>query len=362
MPLSLLSQPDRVRVRYETDLRERGFVPLTSFDVSSPALHKALPSCAVRQVVPDQQPHGRVVWTHPGPSGLDPRAVGPLSLVRVADGLGPDPLDEPMTLGRAIRWLLTRDVTSWLTRRRHRTAFGSCLVDGPTCLMHPLADPVSQQVADALGDRSLDPCQVSTPLLPWSQGRTRPYEQAIVAASALHATWRLGDWCRAGVPGHAAWDLTVHDVPLTELQRWHLTGFTTEEVALWSRSPIEKAARMRPRDLDPYRPLELPPGGPPASKDRGLHWYAQWQLARHGRRAEIRICGCCGARDQQDPCRTCRAEGRGAPVDREWSSYSGFAAVHPAYADVEVGRRVRCGDRKCQTPLALSAADEGVRL
>lgn len=154
----------------------------------------------------------------------------------------------------------------------------------------------------------------------------------------------------------------MHDVQPSELAAWHARGFTTAQAAVWSRWPLDQATRVRDEDLNPYRALDLPPGPRPPIKGRGLHWYAQWQLAKRGLGAALHTCAYCGARDQQNPCRTCRAEGRGAPLNREWSSYCRFAAVDPAYADDHVGDRVLCGDRKCQTPLPLSAAGEGVRL
>ncbi len=110
--------PDQRPVR-ETSLREDGFVPLTSYDAPYPRFNRTLPACRIRQVVPDLE-HGRVVWSHPGRSWLGPRAIAPLAFVRVADGLGPDPLDSPVDVATAARELLDVDVSAWLLRDRYR--------------------------------------------------------------------------------------------------------------------------------------------------------------------------------------------------------------------------------------------------
>lgn len=91
--MPVLDANDHRRYHHELDLRDRGFVPLVAFDAVTRHLHKTLPRCRIRQVVPNKQPHGRILWSHAGPSGIDPRALAPLALVRVADGLGPAPLD-----------------------------------------------------------------------------------------------------------------------------------------------------------------------------------------------------------------------------------------------------------------------------
>ncbi len=92
-----------------------------------------------------------------------------------------------------------------------------------------------------------------------------------------------------------------------------------------------------------------------------MHWYAQFGMSRHGRSGELATCGLCGATDQQQPCQTCRAEGRRPPLEHDWSSYCELARVHPRYAEDSVGSRVPCGDRKCQTPLRASVFDEGAQ-
>ena len=106
MPSTVI-EPHHARLEHELDLRQRGYVPLTSYDAPFSTYDQLLPQCQVHQTVPDVPPHGRLVWSHPGPSGLDPRAVAPLALVRVADGLGEDPVDPPLDLGQVARWLLT---------------------------------------------------------------------------------------------------------------------------------------------------------------------------------------------------------------------------------------------------------------
>lgn len=84
-------------------------------------------------------------------------------------------------------------------------------------------------------------------------------------------------------------------------------------------------------------------------------------LSKRGRSNELVQCTLCGAKDYEQPCRTCRAEGRAGALQHEWAAYTGLKQVHPAYADVDTGPAVPCGVENCQGSLALSAADEGVR-
>lgn len=366
--MPLLDANDRRRYEHELDLRDRGFVPLVAFDAITRHLHKTLPACQVRQVVPNKQPHGRIVWSHPGPSGVDPRALAPLALTRVADGLGPAPLDDPLTLGQAVRWLLTEDVERWLARPRHRALVGPCVLQSGrrwTCLVHPVLDPLLQDAADALGDRSMSSCRLrGTGIEPWSRARTQAYDPADLAASALDATRRLSRWHAEGARGGDAWELSLNNFAPEDLPRWHDAGFSTAEAAAWSgRESLTQSVRWRGMDVASYAPLSLPlaPVEGLPEKERGLHWYAQWQLSKRGRGGELVRCGVCGASDYNAPCRTCRDEGRAGLLNVEWGSYSGMSSVHRAYAKDDTGRVIPCGAENCQGSLALSAVDEGVR-
>jgi len=102
MSSARLQAPDAVRHQHELALRAQEFVPLTVHDAPYMHFDMLWPPCRIEQVVPDRG-HGRIVWSHPGRSGLDPRAVAPLALIRVADGIVRDPLDPPMTLDEAVR-------------------------------------------------------------------------------------------------------------------------------------------------------------------------------------------------------------------------------------------------------------------
>ena len=337
--MPLLDVTARRRYEHELDLRDRGYVPLVAFDAITRHLHSTLPACQVHQVVPNKQPHGRVVWSHAGPSGLDPRALAPLALVRVADGLGPAPLDEPLTLGQAVRWLLTQDVQAWLARPRHRALVGTCVAESRsrrTCLVHPVRDPLLQDVADALGDPSLGCCRVRTTVVErWSTARTRAYDLAALTASALGTTRRLRRWYAAGLTGSDAWELTLHNISPSDLPKWHAAGFSTAEAAAWSgRESLAKSVRWRGMDVAPYAPLRLPlaPVEGRPTQERGLHWYACWQLSKRGRSGELAQCALCGAKDYGQPCRTCRSEGRSGALQHEWAAYTGMKQVHPAYA------------------------------
>ncbi len=99
MSSARLQAPGAVRHQHELALRAQGFVSLTAHDAPYTHFDTLLPSCRIEQVVPDRE-HGRIVWSHPGRSGLDPRAAAPLALIRVVDGIGRDALDPPMTLTR----------------------------------------------------------------------------------------------------------------------------------------------------------------------------------------------------------------------------------------------------------------------
>src|SRR4051794_11213057 len=90
-----LKTADAERLDHELALRRLAYVPLTAYAAPYPRFSRLLPACRVDQVVTDVE-HGRLIWSHPGRSGLDPRAVAPLAIVRVGDGLGPDPLDPPL--------------------------------------------------------------------------------------------------------------------------------------------------------------------------------------------------------------------------------------------------------------------------
>lgn len=333
----------------ELDLRRRGFVPMTSYDATSPSLVRALPACRVRQRV-DREEHGRVVWSHPGRSGLDPRAVGPLSLVRVADGLGPRPLDASMTLGQALRWLLDGDVEQWLLRPQHRARLVPCRYDSVEgCLTHPVTDPLAQEVAEALGDSSVLGCTArSTPTTDrWAGAPPKDAHLGRLAMRALGVTLRLADWYRDGVRGADAWELARHGVLQCCLDEWP-GGLSRVEVVRW-------CAQERPRTITRQRdqatvvdlPLVLPPPPPSGTKDRGMNGYQAWGMSRHGQGHRILTCPTCGAKDLEQPCRTCRAAGPPAKVDREWSSFAGFAKLHEAYSAVDPGRAVACGHGTC---------------
>ena len=284
----------------------------------------------------------------------------------MADGLGPAPLDEPLTLGQAVRWLLTQDVEPWLARPRHRAVVGGCVVESRsrrTCLTHPVRDPLLQKAADALGDLSLSSCMLrNTRVQRWSKARTQAYDLAGLTASALDATRRLSHWYAAGVRGSDAWELTLNNVAPSDLPEWHAAGFTTAEAAAWSgRESMARIVRWRGMDVAPYAPLRLPLAPMDgAATQRGLAGYACWQLAKRGRSGELVQCTLSGAKDSEQPCRTCRAEGRAGTPQHDWAAYTGLKQVHTAYADVDTGPAVPCGAENCQGSLAPSAADEGV--
>lgn len=147
MPLSVLDDP---RLERELDLRRCSYVPITRLDALLPAYKSLVPRCRVRQEL--RPGYSRLLWSHPGRSGLDPRAVAPLALLRVADGLCDDPLDPPLDLVGAARWLLDGDVLPWLLRPAHRLLVGHegdrCLVERDSrttlCLSHVVGDELLQ--------------------------------------------------------------------------------------------------------------------------------------------------------------------------------------------------------------------------
>jgi hypothetical protein len=373
-----LDQPNGTRLKHELALRQRGFVPLTSYDACLPLLDNVLPSCQIRQVVPDADPHGRIIWSHPGPSGIDPRAVAALAIVRVADSLGDVPLDPPMTLPGAVRWLFIGDTEAWLQRARHRIFVRAeeraCLYEagGPdagTCLMHPVARPDLQRVAEILGDTSYALChRVSSSAYPgrsWAALAERPgYDPSELSHVALGMVGRLAAWHAAGVRGRAAWDFTRHNVSPSKLAIWHAGGFTTDEASAWCAIGRPKNCRsLRGRGGQPHGVVPLPPfPRSPQSSSRGMHWYGQFGMARQGTPPTLLVCRFCGARDVQTPCRSCRRENRTTPVGREWGAYAPFEKVHPAYAEGDPGPAAECGDENCRTSLAPSAAaSEGMQ-
>ena len=363
MPPSVLEVTDGERLPYELSLRRAGYVPVMPADATSPRLREALPACRVPQVISDVDRHPQVVWAHPGRSGLDPRALGPLSLVRVGDGLGDDPLDSPLTLGEALRWLLDGDVEEWLLRERHRVAVGRCLQQiGFGCLFHVVADRELQQVSEALGDTSLAHCPARrTGADRWS-GAIHDQDVERLARAALTVTSRLRGWYLVGVRGTAAWELARHGRLPCCIDDWE-GGLTFEQVVQWcAQETPGTAKRQRSRGEVEELPVLLP-GVPRVRRDRGLAGYARFQLARRGRSSELRVCRWCSAWDLQDPCRTCRAERRTTPLDQEWAAYAGFADVHAAYAQLDAGPAVACGHgQDCQGQVAPSRLDEGVLL
>jgi hypothetical protein len=359
------------RLDQEIELRRQGYVPITSRDAPHPSFNRLLPACRVEQVVTDEA-HGRLVWSHPGPSGLDARAIAPLALVRVADGLGGAPLDPPMTAAQAGGWLVRGDAGAWLRRRRHRVLLpgadeGNCLLESDgvaaSCLTHPVSDSSLQRVADALGDWTSTLCR-------WrAAGRRtcgswagavegRPLDPEYMSLAALDVVFRLGDWHDAGVNGRPAWDFTRLAISPVKLPLWHAAGFSTEEASLWCALGRPKACHeMRRRGRQPVGAVDLPPvPGVADCSERGLHWYARFGMARKGLSAQLLTCRLCGARDVQAPCRSCQAEGRSRPYDREWDEYAIFARLGPSYGRGDLGPTAPCGEPNCRTSLALSAA------
>lgn len=159
--------------------------------------------------------------------------------------------------------------------------------------------------------------------------------------------------------GSDAWELTLNNIAPKDLPTWHAAGFTTPEAAAWSeRESLAKSVRWRGMDVAPYAPLRLPLAPMDgAATQRGLAGYARWQLAKRGRSGELVQCSLCGAKDYENPCRTCRAEGRAGTPQHEWATYTGLKQVHPAYAHVVTGPAVPCGAGDCQGSLALTCPD-----
>lgn len=357
------------RLDHEVALRRRGYVPMTAYDAPYPRFDTLLPACRVDQVVAGEQ-HGRLVWSHPGASGLDPRAAVPLAIVRVADGLGPDPLDPPVDLATAARELLDGDVGAWLMRSRHRVLAHAgdvaCLyevdVDRCRCFTHPVADPLLQQAADALGDVTYARCRPRRWRHPvctqWGMPADKPHDLAELVRCALEATFRLGGWLRRGVSGATAWGLTRYGVTVEQLQQWQAAGFSTDDVPRWwELGGPEALSERRDAGESPYRPLALPPA-PEPDPSRGLGGFARWKISCHQPQRYLRMVACelCGVRDDASPCRTCSAEGRTVRFESEWAEHVELAGLGPAYASGGAETPVACADTNCRTSLALSAA------
>lgn len=369
MPLSVIDPPEATRLDHELDLRRRGYVPVSSPDALFPAYKGLLPRCSVRQVLP-QPGHSRLVWSHPGRSGIDPRAVAPLAVIRVADGLGSDPLDEPLALVAASTWLLDGDVLRWLLRPEHRVLVGAsgtrCLLhrDGRTtrCLTHVVENELLQDVATALGDGSMASCRLgkgaSVTDYVW-KGAVE--DLADLLWSALCVTGRLAGWYRHGITGTAAWDLARHGVRAELLDEWVRAGFSVQQAAAWcSHGDPETCARLRSSGqapVVPFQPVPLPVVDP----KRGLSGFDRWQYSR--RRWPFGPCALCGASAPTGKrCRTCERQDRTTLLRRaDWAAYQQLEELGELYTPGHVGGPVACGATKCPTPLALSAVDEGAR-
>ena len=369
--LSVIDPPEATRLEHELDLRRRGYVPVSAPDALFPAYRAQLPACGVRQVLPAPR-HSRLLWSHPGRSGLDPRAVAPLAVVRIADGWGSEPLDEPLTLAGATQWLLDGDITSWLVRRRHRLLLGrsgaTCLLErdagSSVCLTHAVPDELLQDVATALGDTTMSSCRRRT----WGAGAGFRWNGARKGTSVPDLLWsaagvtvRLAGWYAAGVTGATAWELARHGVRVERLDDWVRAGFTLEEAAQWcSHGDPATCAGLREAGRAPVGPVEPVPL-PVVDATRGLNGYDRWNYAKRG--WSFAPCALCGASAPAGRrCRTCEGEGRTTPLRRrDWSAYQQLEELGEPYAVRSSVRRVRCGARTCQTPLAVSAVDEGAR-
>lgn len=371
MQLSVIDPPEATRLEYEVDLRQRGYVPVNLRDAPFPAYGRQLPGCAVRQVLPIPR-HSRLLWSHPGRSGLDPRAVAPLAIVRVADGMGPDPLDERLTLTAAAKWLLDGDITPWLTRRRHRLLLGgpegTCLLEraggSSVCATHHVADPLLQEVATALGDTSMKGCRSGVwgrrPAIRW-EGPSDATPVTDLVWSAFGATRRLAGWYAAGVTGTPAWELARHGVRSELFFEWAGVGFSVEQAAQWcSRGDAEVCAGLRAAGRSPIVPVEPVPL-PLVDAKRGLSGFDRWNYAKRG--WSFSPCPFCGASAPAGKrCRTCEAQDRSTPLRRtDWSGYQQLQELGAAYTVRRIAGAVPCGASKCQTPLALSAVDEGAQ-
>lgn len=368
MPLALLDAPEATRLERELDLRRRGYVPISSPDALFPAYKRQLPRCCTRQVVPGEQ-HSRLVWSHRGRSGIDPRAVAPLAIVRVADGVGPDPLDPPLDLLQVTQWLLDGDVEEWLLRPLHRLLLGSsCLLERESrtlrCLSHPVADPVLQDVATALGDPTMRSCGRRS----GTRAASHRWRGALVDGPSSDLLWsafgtvsRLARWYGAGVTGTTAWELARHGVRPETFDAWKHAGFTPDEAARWcDRGDAEACARLRDAGRSPELPV-VPVPLPPAPKDRGLSGYDRWNFAKRG--WTFAPCALCGASAPTGRrCRTCERQNRTTPLrGADWSAYQLLEELGGLYAPPGAAVPVACGEPKCQTLLSQSVLDEGAQ-
>jgi hypothetical protein len=315
-----------------------------------PHLHKLLPKCRHVEIVLDVD-HGLVVWSHPGPSGLDPRATGALALVRIADGIAGG-LDEPVSLPEALRWLLEGDITDWLLRRQHRVYASRCLLErraiGDACLTHPSHDPELEAVGRALGGTNGELCHVALSDPPW-QGPApapAPAPLAKVGRAALAVTYRLAGWYAVGVTGSVAWDLARHGVQVEAADRWCKAGFSLDEIAVWApHGSLGRCSAMRESGYSPVGPMALPaPSVKPKPGSRGITGFVLWKMSNHGRRPATVACKLCDAPDYKSPCRTCVSERRTHRIHAgEWRSYIDFAKIHIAFVAGDPGPAVACG-------------------
>ena len=218
-------------------------------------------------------------------------------------------------------------------------------------------------MATALGDRSFRGCHVNrgsrTPEYLW-QGAADVLTDLLW--SALGLLGRLTGWYAEGVTGTPAYELARRGVRAELLGKWVGAGFTVEEAAAWcSHGEPEECARLRAAGRTPVEPV-VPVLLPPVDPKRGLSGYDRWNYAK--RRWTFEPCALCGASAPTGKrCRACEHEGRTRPLRRaDWAAYQLVEELGEAYAFGDVGRPVRCGAQKCQTPLAPSPVDEGVLL
>lgn len=333
--------------------RRDGYVPLLPRDAVASWYADLLPECAVEVTVRGMQ-HGRLVWAHPGPSGLDPRAVAPLALVLMAD--------EGVDLVQAAQLLLTEDLNEWLARPTHRVyasrAGETCLVESagrsrPGCVTHLVADRQAQRVAEALGDTSYATCvlRFSEPSDPTWTGAQRSRDRGMppdLPQAALAVTHRYARWVARNYSGSLAWDLARHAVSLRSLKTWRAAGFSDAEIANYLvvddlfKRPLRHTTDPVLLDLSTPRVAE--------PESRGLHWYAQWKMA--GKQSLV-LCRLCGAKDHASPCRTCQQDG--GPAGRvAWNRYEPLLVNHPTAGGPRPVGPVPCGEPSCQTFLAAS--------
>lgn len=360
--MHLLEAPDSTPLERELELLGRGYVPISSPDAPFPMFKRQLPRCRTRQVVPGER-HARLLWSHRGRSGLDPRAVAPLAIVRVADGAGPEPLDAPLDLSQVTQWLLEGDVEPWLRRPAHRLLVGPCLIEtkGGTrrCLTHPVADAVLQDVASGLGDPTMRDCSrrggTRAAMFRW-RGALVDGRSSDLLWSAWGAVSRLARWYDAGVTGTPAWELARHGLRPEAFEDWAKAGFSPDEAARWcGRGDAEACARLRDAGQQPELPV-VPPLLPPPPKDRGLSGYDRWMFSRRG--WTFGPCALCGASAPTGRrCRTCERQDRTTPLrSGDWTAYQQLGDL---YAPPEDALPVACGQPNCQYPLGLSVVDEG---